>query len=82
MKIITNNSFTVAYKMPGSVLVVILQGSYEFKNGIYTERIEYSAMNPSAPVVENTFKSEIKDGLWYIKNDQFDQVWRRRKEYK
>ena len=81
MKIITGNSFSVLQKSPENpFFTLFFQGTYELTDSTYIEKIEYQIGKAGSPEITYLFKSEIKDGLWYIngQNNPYNQVWRRK----
>lgn len=61
-------------------------GSYTFKNGKYTEHIEFFSRDNSRVGVSLSFKGELKDGDWHhsgksSKGDPIYEVWSKETEY-
>ena len=83
MKIITENSVSVLQKSKDIPFMILLyQGTYELTDNTYTEFLTYKMGTNDNSVMEASFSSHFKDGLWYIKgtNNTYDQVWKKIKE--
>lgn len=83
MKIITENSVSVLQKSKDIPFMILLyQGTYELTDNTYTEFLTYKMGTNDNSVMEASFSSHFKDGLWYIKgtNNEYDQVWKKIKE--
>ena len=83
MKIITENSVSVLQKSKDIPFMILLyQGTYELTDNTYIEFLTYKMGTNDNSVMEASFSSHFKDGLWYIKgtNNEYDQVWKKIKE--
>ena len=83
MKIITDNSVSVLQKSKDIPFMILLyQGTYELTDNTYIEFLTYKMGSTDNAVMEASFSSYFKDGLWYIKgtNNAYDQVWKKIKE--
>lgn len=61
-------------------------GSYTFKNGKYTEKIEFFSRDNSRVGVSLSFDGELKDGDWHhsgksSKGDPIYEIWSKETEY-
>ncbi|MES2894294.1 MAG: membrane or secreted protein [Bacteroidota bacterium] len=86
IKILSGSRFQWAAIDPGTKLFAGTGGgSYEFKNGKYTEHIEFFSRDSSRVGASLSFDGKLENGDWHhsglsSKGDKIYEIWSRKKE--